>query len=64
MQMRHLNISAMTLSCHQIMVMGGDMFTFDMLLNLIYLEMEKIGEGGGDGSLILMLELCWRSPVP
>ena len=52
MQMRHLNISAMTLSCHQIMVMGGDMFTFDMLLNLMYLEMENIGEGGGDGSLV------------
>ena len=34
------------------MVMGGDMFTFDMLLNLMYLEMEKIGEGGGDGSLV------------
>ena len=33
------------------MVIVEDMFTFDMLLNLIYLEMEKIGEGGGDGSL-------------
>ena len=35
------------------MVIGRDMFTFDMLLNLMYLEMEKIGEGGGgSGSLI------------
>ena len=34
------------------MVIGEDMFTFDMLLNLMYLEMEKIGEGGGDGSLV------------
>ena len=34
------------------MVMEGDMFTFDMLPNLMYLEMEKIGEGGGDGSLV------------
>ena len=33
------------------MVIGEDMFTLDMLLNLMYLEMEEIGEGGGDGSL-------------
>ena len=34
------------------MVIGVGMFTFDMLLNLMFLEMKKIGEGGGDGSLI------------